>query len=441
MNGGEESVASGAGCGPERAIRVGILWQRGGEWHGGGIYRENLARILREHPETVPVVVLRFEEEIEALDEEFAGFERVVIGPILKRLAAESETAGAVERAPGSGFWDRWGRKGKRRAESAPPPERPGLKQALIRLSEEHGIDLFFPLPPTLFSGVPGLGWIPDFQHRFLPENFSNQDRREREERFGQIAKMRAVLLSSEDCLSHFREIYPDSPASVSVWRFCSRLKVASLGPDPESVRQAYHLPDEFFVVANQFWKHKDHEVVLKAMEILRDEGNPPEIVFTGALRDHRGTAHVDRFLQTAQKLGLHAKVRVLGFLPRGDQLALMRRALAVIQPSRFEGWSTVVEDCRALGQRVVMSDLKVHLEQDPPHGSYFALGDPDSLAKAIRAIQAEAPGSWEGDRFVREERAAENMERVETGAADSFVAILRSAVAGRGSRGAAEAS
>jgi hypothetical protein len=41
-----------------------------------------------------------------------------------------------------------------------------------------------------------------------------------------------------------------------------------------------------------------------------------------------------------------------------------MKHAQAIIQPSLFEGWSTVVEDAKAMNQTIILSDLRVHKEQ-----------------------------------------------------------------------------
>ncbi len=40
---------------------------------------------------------------------------------------------------------------------------------------------------------------------------------------------------------------------------------------------------------------------------------------------------------------------RFLGFIDRGEQLQLMKNSIAIVQPSLFEGWSTVVEDTKAM--------------------------------------------------------------------------------------------
>jgi glycosyltransferase involved in cell wall biosynthesis len=61
-----------------------------------------------------------------------------------------------------------------------------------------------------------------------------------------------------------------------------------------------------------------------------------------------------------------------------------MRASAAVLQPSQFEGWSTVIEDARALGKPLIASDFPVHLEQDIPGSSFFRMGDPTAFAKAV---------------------------------------------------------
>ena len=53
-----------------------------------------------------------------------------------------------------------------------------------------------------------------------------------------------------------------------------------------------------------------------------------------------------------AESLDIKKYISILGFISRQDQLSLMRDAIAVIQPSLFEGWSTVVEDCKAIGAK-----------------------------------------------------------------------------------------
>jgi glycosyltransferase involved in cell wall biosynthesis len=83
----------------------------------------------------------------------------------------------------------------------------------------------------------------------------------------------------------------------------------------------------------------------------------------------------------------LEKEIIFLGFIDRTDQLVLMKNALAVIQPSLFEGWSTVVEDAKALNQTIIASDIAVHQEQLEDKGYYFSPHDYPELALQIVAV------------------------------------------------------
>ncbi len=131
---------------------------------------------------------------------------------------------------------------------------------------------------------------------------------------------------------------------------------------------------------ATSFGKHKNHLAVFEALRLLQARGITPAIVCTGHLYDDRQPDYCDTILQAIQTSGL-AEVFLLGLTPKSDQMQLLRRAIALIQPSLFEGWSTVVEDARCLGKPMILSDFPVHLEQQPPHSSFFERTSADALA------------------------------------------------------------
>jgi glycosyltransferase involved in cell wall biosynthesis len=112
--------------------------------------------------------------------------------------------------------------------------------------------------------------------------------------------------------------------------------------------------------------------------------------VWTGHPIDARNPSYLSDLLQRIHQSGLASQVLMLGLIPRIDQIQLMRRAIAVIQPSLFEGWSTVVEDARALGRPVILSDIAVHQEQDPPGARFFPPASPAVLAEAMEAAWRE---------------------------------------------------
>jgi glycosyltransferase involved in cell wall biosynthesis len=125
--------------------------------------------------------------------------------------------------------------------------------------------------------------------------------------------------------------------------------------------------------------------------------------VFTGHTHDHRMPAYFDDLLAEINKLSIRNNIAILGLIPKEDQLQLMRRSIGVIQPSLCEGWSTVVEDIRALAKPSILSNLPVHIEQNPAKSHFFDRNDPDSLFNAITKAWSE----WKPGPNLNEEELA----------------------------------
>ena len=96
--------------------------------------------------------------------------------------------------------------------------------------------------------------------------------------------------------------------------------------------------------------------------------------------------------LDKLKALGLEPQFRMLGMIPYPDLGALMQASVALLNPSLFEGWSTPVEEARALGVPLLLSDLPVHLEQAGADASYFDRHSAASLAAALAAFTALTP-------------------------------------------------
>jgi glycosyltransferase involved in cell wall biosynthesis len=54
---------------------------------------------------------------------------------------------------------------------------------------------------------------------------------------------------------------------------------------------------------------------------------------------------------------------------------------MALINPSRFEGWSTTVEEAKSFGVPMILSDVDVHREQTSGGARYFGIDDSEMLA------------------------------------------------------------
>lgn len=234
-------------------------------------------------------------------------------------------------------------------------------------------------------------GWIPDFQYKYLPELFSEQERHDREQRNLHLASNAPVLaFSSRNAMEDYHRFFPSYKGNEYLLHFVSKADPETLKHDPLPVQEKFSLPERFYIVCNQFWKHKDHGTVIDAMGLLKAKGISINVVCTGSTADFRNPEYFPSLMEKARQSGVENNFLITGFLSRFDQIQLIRRSLAIIQPSLFEGWSTVVEDGRSLGKTIFLSDIPVHLEQAPPYTHYFKQQHSGHLAELIEKYDAQ---------------------------------------------------
>jgi glycosyltransferase involved in cell wall biosynthesis len=259
----------------------------------------------------------------------------------------------------------------------------------LEALLKKQGFDFIYPYTTNAInSNYRSAAWIPDFQHKYLPQFFTAHELHYRDLSYSSIAQCSEnVVLSSKTAAEDFKTFFPDAADKAQVLSFKTSPSPDWYDGNPLQVQQKYCLPDRFFLVSNQFWQHKNHLIVFEALKQLKARSITPALVCTGHIYDYRKPDYSDIILNSIHQAGIAHQVYLLGLIPKLDQIQLMRRSLAVIQPSLFEGWSTLVEDARVLGKTIILSDLPVNLEQDPPHSVFFDQTSPDQLAQRIEEL------------------------------------------------------
>jgi glycosyltransferase involved in cell wall biosynthesis len=246
--------------------------------------------------------------------------------------------------------------------------------------------------------------WKPDFQEFHLPQYFSYTELLYSRAFMERTASSDVKLvLSSEDSLRDYNRFFPGNSTEVHLWPFTSYLPSLS-GVSITNLLERYGIKKKYFLVANQFWPHKNHLNVFKACAEIRDEDF--QLVCTGKQGSGRDPELFKKLNFFLGQNKLQHKVIFTGFIERAEQLVLMKNSVGVIQPSTFEGWSTVIEDCKALGQYVLASSLAVNKEQLKTNCAFFDPHDYHELAEkmkeAMRREKAEAATDYdqEIDRF-----------------------------------------
>ena len=285
-----------------------------------------------------------------------------------------------------------------------------GKDRQAEHIFQTHDIDVVFEV--ANFFGwrfaFPAVAWIPDFQHRHLSYMFSKNAywRRELGLR-AQVKAGRTIMLSSEDARKSCEQFYPSSCGRTHVVRFAVQLDEAILALDQEEVRARHGLPESYIYLPNQFWKHKNHRIVIEALALFQN--SRVVVASTGHGVDPRHPALYEELRSLVNHKGLQEQFRFIGMVPYLEVIALMRGATAVLNPSLLEGWSTTVEEARALGVPLILSDIAVHREQMGNAAQYFHPDSPEELAALLRQqVSASRP-----NKVYREAAAAASTERV----------------------------
>lgn len=276
-----------------------------------------------------------------------------------------------------------------------------GADLAALKVFRRYGIDVAF--ENAIFYGrnfpIPAIAWLPDFQHRHLRHQFSWFSYWKREVGFlAQVAAGRRIMLSSEDAAKDCMRFYPCSAGQVSTVRFAAPIPEVLIEQDPDAVRREYGLPEMFFYLPNQFWRHKNHSVVIDALGSLRQKGVNAVVAASGNPSDPRHPGYLEELKARISRAGVQDGFRLLGMVPRRHVISLMRTCAALINPSCFEGWSSTVEESRALGVRMLLSDIAVHREQMGADAHYFATDDAAALAQAMLDVIRQSVPQGGGD-------------------------------------------
>lgn len=235
----------------------------------------------------------------------------------------------------------------------------------------------------------PIISWIPDFQHIHLPEMFDETEINSRNQNFKVKADdSQIIILSSQDALNDFKNFSPENAYKARVVKFVAIIDKDVYEKTDKLKAQLiskFNLPEKYFYVPNQFWRHKNHKVVLESIAILKQRGIDVKIVFTGNTSDYRHPNFFEELMTFVKEKNIEDNIKILGLVEFTDVYYLMRNCISIINPSLFEGWSSTVEEAKSLGKNIILSNINVHKEQNPLAAIYFNPNNPVELADILQ--------------------------------------------------------
>ncbi|MBF0460616.1 MAG: glycosyltransferase [Magnetococcales bacterium] len=267
------------------------------------------------------------------------------------------------------------------------PNDYPSLVACLHQVKADVVIPSFFLLGPDF--RWPWAGYIYDFQYKYYPEFFSPSLLRHREEEFAlRVNQPKAVLAHSCATRQDADRFFPHHAARIFALPPTPILPEPWLAEPTENITEKYHLPARYFVISNQFWVHKAHLTAFDALSRFHrlTSQTDVQIVCTGKTDDDRFPDYFAQLQQQVREISLQDKILFLGHIPKFDQIQILKGAIAVLQPTLFEGMPGGGSGCDAvaLGQCAIVSDIPVNREMEEDNIYFFKVKSAEDMAEKM---------------------------------------------------------
>jgi glycosyltransferase involved in cell wall biosynthesis len=144
-------------------------------------------------------------------------------------------------------------------------------------------------------------------------------------------------------------------------------------------MRAKHGLPKRFIFYPAQFWEHKNHITLLKALRLLHDRGEDISLVLVGSKKNN-----YERVVQAIADLHLQQYVHVLGYVSNDEMYSLYKQADAMVFVSCAGPTNIPPIEALLLGCPLIVSNKYAMPEQV---GSAALLVDPlsaDDIAQNI---------------------------------------------------------
>jgi glycosyltransferase involved in cell wall biosynthesis len=203
-----------------------------------------------------------------------------------------------------------------------------------------------------MVQGPPGVVTIHDLQPFDMPENFEPTKRAWLQRTIPRSARRAAAVIAPTEFVRRgLIDRFGVSPARVHLGPW--GVEAPSAEVSVAEVQARYGLPRRWFAYPAFTWNHKNHDTLLRAFAAVAADEHDVMLVLTGG-EGPAERAVVDRISQ----MGLRGRVRRTGLIPRRDVMAIVRGAVALTMPSRYEGFGLPALEAMSVGTPVLAADV-----------------------------------------------------------------------------------
>ena len=250
----------------------------------------------------------------------------------------------------------------------------------LASQAHRDGLDLVHHMNAVLpaVRRTPGIVTVHDLQPFDMPANFHPVKRAYVHRTVPRsVRKSRLVLTPSEFVRGAVVDRFGIAPERVRATRWGVEAPSTQVAVGQAQAR--YGLPRRWFVYPAVTWPHKNHQLLIRAFATVAAQEHDVVLVLTGGEAQSE-----DQVRAQIAGTGLRGRVRRTGLIPRNDMLAIVRGAVALTFPSRYEGFGLPVLEAMSLGTPVLAGDAAALPEVVGDGGRLIDPDDADAWGQAM---------------------------------------------------------
>lgn len=255
-------------------------------------------------------------------------------------------------------------------------------------LAEAEGIDIYwFTYPADVDLTTPFIYTIWDIGHRVMPAFPETSKPMYRwngheEQCARMLAKSTFILTGNETGKKEILENYSVIADKIRIVPFPITFFCYGQEEKPK-----FELPEKYFFYPAQFWPHKNHICIVKAVaELRRSKGIDAHVIFTGS--DKGNKAYIQDMVK---KFGVEDLVHFAGFVTYEEMRYLYTHATGTIfaslmGPNNIPPIEAVYLECP-----LIITGIPGHKEQMQEAAMYFDGYKPSELADNIEILLSDS--------------------------------------------------
>src|SRR3989344_8442803 len=150
-----------------------------------------------------------------------------------------------------------------------------------------------------------------------------------------------------------------------------------------ESLTEKFNLPEKFIYYPAQFWFHKNHLRLIKALKILKEEKNTKvNLVLAG--NPGANNENYNKVMELVKEANMQDQIFQLGYVSDEEVVAMYKKSYALVFPTLIGPTSIPPLEAILLGTPVLCSNLFSMQEQVGDAGLLFDPFDEKDMAEKI---------------------------------------------------------